>query len=107
MPILRRQLLGALGERGAVDALEPELAEPASVAAPKPVVEEAPITGQSSLDDDHLDDGFLNDEAEPLLAEAPAEPGHSRRLISASLSLLNRSLLVWVCAFARVALLGA
>ena len=107
MPILRRQLLGALGERGAVDALEPELAEPASVADSNPVGEEAPLTGQPPLDDDLLDDGFLSDEVEPLLAEAPAEPGHSRRLISASLSLLTRSLLLWVCALALVTLLGA
>src|SRR5690625_7342841 len=96
MPILRRQLLGALGERGAIDALEPELAEPAPVADSKPVVEEAPITGQSSLDDelsdDHLlDDRLLPDEVEPPLLESPHEPGQRRRLNSGRLSYLPAS----------------
>lgn len=84
--VLQNQLRGALGELG-VEEGPPEDGEPSAYREPS------------------ADEGPLAHEEEPLLAVVPAEPEHSRRLIGASLSLLTRSLLLWVCALALMTLL--
>lgn len=94
MVVLQPQFLGALGAPSVIEALEEE-----------PPLEDEPSAGDSAGAEPSADEEPLTDDEEFRTAIAQTESEHSRRLIGASLSLLTRSLLLWVCALALVTLL--